>query len=323
MRAVRVHAFGGLDVLQLEDVPRATAGAGQVFVRLHAIGVNPVDTYIRSGTYARKPALPYTPGTDAAGVVEEVGPGVTLAVGQRVYVAATLDETFPGAYQEGVACDARFVYPLADRASFAQGAAIGVPYATAYRALMTKAHGQPGERVLVHGASGGVGLAAVQIARAFGFEVIGTASTETGRELVTQQGAHLALDHTSPSYTHEILTHTSGRGVDIVLEMLANVNLNTDLTLLAPRGRVVVIGSRGDVQITPRLTMAKDATITGLALWNTPLDQMRAMHAALSAGLAAGWLSPVIAREFPLVDAARAHEAVMAPGAHGKIVLTA
>lgn len=323
MKAIRVHTFGGPDVLQLEEVPEGKAGPGQVLVKMHAVGVNPVDTYIRTGTYARKPSLPYTPGTDGAGVVLQAGTGVALDVGQRVYVAATLDETFPGAYQESVVCDARFVYPLADRASFAQGAAIGVPYATAYRALMTKACGRPGQRVLVHGASGGVGLAAVQIARAFGFEVIGTAGSAKGRALIAEQGAHLALDHTSPAYTQEILAHTAGRGVDIVLEMLANVNLNTDLTLLALRGRVVVIGSRGDVQVTPRLTMAKDATITGMALWNTPLDDMRAIHAALSAGLAAGWLSPVIARDFPLSHAAQAHEAVLAPGAHGKIVLTA
>lgn len=323
MKAIRVHAFGGPDVLQLEEVPAGAVGRGQVLVRLHAIGVNPVDTYIRAGTYARKPSLPYTPGTDGAGVVQQVGPGVGLTEGQRVYVAATLDESFPGAYQETVVCDPRFVYPLADRASFAQGAAIGVPYATAYRALMTKALGRPGQRVLVHGASGGVGLAALQIARAFGFEVIGTAGSAKGRALVAEHGAHLALDHTSPTYTQEILAYTAGRGVDIVLEMLANVNLNTDLTLLAPSGRVVVIGSRGDVQLTPRLTMAKDATITGMALWNTPLDDMRAIHAALSAGLGAGWLTPVIARDFPLAQAALAHEAVLAPGAHGKIVLTA
>jgi NADPH2:quinone reductase len=188
---------------------------------------------------------------------------------------------------------------------------------------MTKALGRPGQRVLVHGASGGVGLAALQIARAFGFEVIGTAGSAKGRALVAEQGAHLALDHTSPTYAQEILAYTAGRGVDIVLEMLANVNLNTDLTLLAPLGRVVVIGSRGDVQLTPRLTMAKDATITGMALWNTPLDDMRAIHAALSAGLAAGWLAPVIARDLPLSQAAQAHQAVLAPGAHGKIVLTA
>jgi NADPH2:quinone reductase len=322
MNAIVVRQFGGPEVLQLEAIRASTPGPGQVLVKLHAVGVNPVDTYIRSGTYARTPTLPYTPGTDGAGIVERVGEGVTrLGVGQRVYVAATLDPSFEGSYRQMAVCGQDFVQPLADRLSFAQGAGIGVPCSTAYRAVFHKAGLRPGETVLVHGGSGGVGLAAIQMSRAWGATVIASAGTPDGLNLVRANGAHHAVDHTREGYRDEVLALTGGRGVDAIIEMLANVNLGHDLGLLAMRGRVVVVGSRGDVQITPRQTMAKDSAVMGLALWNTTLDEMRIVHAALVAGAESGWLTPVVGREWPLAQAADAHVAVMRAGAHGKLVL--
>ncbi|HUJ75482.1 MAG TPA: NADPH:quinone reductase, partial [bacterium] len=204
---------------------------------------------------------------------------------------------------------------------FAQGAAVNVPYATAYRALFQRAQAQPGETVLVHGASGGVGVASVQMARAAGMFVIGTAGTEKGRRLVAEQGAHHALDHGVPGYLDQIMKITRGRGVDLVLEMLANVNLGKDLTLLAPRGRVVVIGSRGPVEINPRDTMRRDASILGFTLLNATRQELASIHAALVAGLESGTLRPIVGQEMPLAEAARAHQAVMEPGAYGKVVL--
>ncbi|HVG18449.1 MAG TPA: alcohol dehydrogenase catalytic domain-containing protein, partial [Blastocatellia bacterium] len=163
MRAIRVHESGGPEVLKLEDVPDLKPGPGQVLVRVRAAGVNPVDTYIRAGTHAVKPALPYTPGMDAAGDVEAVGEGVTrVAIGDRVYVARTLT----GAYAEQALCNESQVHPLPRHISYSQGAAVNVPYATAYRALFQRAKAVAGESVLVHGASGGVGIASVQLARA-------------------------------------------------------------------------------------------------------------------------------------------------------------
>ena len=159
----------------------------------------------------------------------------------------------------------------------------GVPsftYGTAYRALFQRARAVAGETVLVHGASGGVGVAAVQIARASGLTVIGTAGSEKGRELVAEQGAHHVVDHRAPKYLEQILGLTDGRGVDVILEMLANVNLGKDLGLLAERGRVVVIGSRGTVEIDPRATMGRDASILGMVLAKTPEPEM-----ALAAGV--------------------------------------
>ena len=318
MKAIRVHEFGGPEVMKLQEVPNLTPGAGQVVVSVKAVGVNPVDSYIRTGTYAVKPPLPYTPGMDAAGTVEAVGEGVeSVKVQERVYVGGTLS----GAYAEQALCDASQVHRLPERVSFAQGAGVNVPYATAYRALYNRAHGQPGETVLVHGASGGVGIAAVQMARAGGLTVIGTAGTEKGRKLVLEQGAHHVVDHRKEGYAEEIMALTHGRGVDVILEMLANVNLAKDLTLLALRGRVVVIGNRGSIEINPRATMQRDLSILGLTLLNATKEELVGIHAALVAGLESGTLNPVVGREMPLADAPLAHRAVMEPGAYGKIVL--
>jgi NADPH2:quinone reductase len=318
MKTIRVHEFGDPDVMKLEDTPGLQAGAEQVVVRVKAVGVNPVDTYIRSGTYAIKPALPYTPGSDAAGIVESVGTGVEgLAAGDRVYLGGTLS----GAYAEQALAEAWQVYPLPPNVTFAQGAAIHVPYATAYRALIQIGQARAGETVLVHGASGGVGIAAVQLARAAGLTVVGTAGTDRGRELVAVQGAHYVLDHRAPGYLDELMKITRGRGVDVVLEMLANVNLAKDLTILARRGRVVVIGNRGTIEINPRELMRRDGAVLGMTLLNATREDLAGIHAALGAGLENGSLRPVVGRQFPLAEAPAAHRAVMEPGAFGKIVL--
>jgi NADPH2:quinone reductase len=318
VKTIRVREFGGPEVMKLEDAPDLRAGAGQVVVRVKAAGVNPVETYMRAGTYAIKPALPYTPGSDAAGVVESVGAGVEgLAVGDRVYFGGTLS----GAYADQALCEAGQVHPLPPPVTFAQGAAVNVPYATAFRGLFQIAHARAGETVLIHGASGGVGVAGVQWARAAGLTVIGTAGTDRGRELVAVQGAHHVLDHRAPGYLDELLKLTQGRGVDIVLEMLANVNLAKDLTVLAPGGRVVVIGNRGSIEINPREIMRRDAAVLGMVLFNASRQELISIHAALGAGLENGTLRPVVGREIPLADAPEAHRAVMEPGAFGKMVL--
>ncbi len=317
MQAIRVHRFGGPEVLQVEDVADPQPGPGQVVVKLEAVGVNPVDYYIHTGGYGQRP-LPYTPGSDAAGTVEAAGEGVTeVQVGQRVYTAGTIT----GAYAEKALCRAAQVRPLPDRLTFAQGAAIHVPYYTAYYGLVHRANAQPGETVLVHGASGGVGLAAVQIARALGMIVIGTAGSEKGRTAAAKSGAAHVLDHTQPGYLDELKTLTGSRGPEVILEMLANVNLAKDLGAVAQNGRVVVIGSRGPIEIDPRLTMQCNSAILGMSLMNATETDLKRLHAALGAGLAGGTLTPIIAREFSLADAPAAHQAIMEPGASGKIVL--
>ncbi len=318
MKAIRVEEFGEPGVMKLVEVPMLEPGPGQLLVRLHAVGVNPVETYIRAGIYARKPALPFTPGNDGAGVVEKIGEGVSeFRPGDRVYLAGSSSGTYAEYALSGVAQ----VHRLPEKVSFAQGAAMGTPYATAFRGLMQRGGAQPNETVLVHGASGGVGTAAVQIALAHGMRVFGTAGTERGREMVREQGAHEVFDHHASDYLAKIKEATGGRGVDVILEMLANVNLGNDLTILAPRGRVIVIGNRGRVEIDARETMARDADIRGMVLPNTPPEEMARLHAALVAGLDDGTLRPIVGQELPLSEAPRAHRAVLEPGAFGKIVL--
>ena len=318
MKAIRVHEFGGPEVLKLEEAANPSASPGQVVIGVKAAGVNPVDTYIRAGTYAFKPSLPYTPGMDASGVVEAVGQGVTrVKEGDRVYIAGTLT----GSYAQKTTCTESQVHRLPAKISFPQGAGVNVPYATAYRAIFQIGQARAGETVFVHGASGGVGTAAVQIARAAGMMVIGTAGTAKGRELAMREGAHHVLDHTAADYLDHLRSLTGGRGADLILEMLANVNLGKDLPLLAARGRVVVIGSRGPVEINPRDIMGRDGSIRAMSLLVAPAEELAGVHAAIYAGLENGTLRPVVGQEIPLAEAARAHKAVMEAGAHGKIVL--
>jgi NADPH2:quinone reductase len=318
MKAILVHEFGAPEVMKLHETAMPQPGPGQILVKVSAAGVNPADTYMRAGAYAIKPPLPYTPGSDGAGVVEAVGEGITkVKPGDRVYLARTVS----GSYAEFALALETQVHSLPDRISFSQGAGVYVPYGTAYRALHQIAHARAGETLLVHGASGGVGVAAVQMARAMGMVVIGTAGTEKGLELVKREGADFAFNHRTSHYHEEIMKATGGRGANVVLEMLANVNLGADLRMLAPRGRVVVIGSRGEVTILPRELMLRDSSVHGMLLWNISAEDMAEVNAGLIAGLDNGTLRPVVGKEISLEDAPRAHKEVLEPGAFGKIVL--
>jgi len=318
MKAIRVNETGAPEVMKLEEIEAPEPAPGEVLVKVYAAGVNPVDTYIRSGNYG-KVDLPYTPGFDAAGTVEQLGEGVShFKQGDRVYVAGSIS----GCYAEYALCKAGQVHPLPDRISFAQGAGVFVPFATAYRALIQKAGAKPGDKVLIHGASGGVGTAAIQIAKAHNIEVTGTAGTEKGLELVKEQGAAHAFNHKEEGYLQRAVEEaTGGKGFDIIIEMLANVNLDNDLDVLASEGRVVVVGSRGRIDIDPRKTMAKNSTIMGMTVLATPPDEMKKIHEALIEGMANGTLNPIIGNELPLEQAPKAHEAVLEPGSFGKIIL--
>ena len=250
--------------------------------------------------------------------MEAVGDGVKkVKAGDRVYTAKTLT----GAYAEYALADESQIFVFPEKISFAQGAGIWVPYGTAYTALHHHGHARPGETLLIHGASGGVGLAAIQFARALGMTVLGTASTPRGLELIKKEGAHQGFDHSKPEHGDEILKFTGGRGVDVILEMLANVNLATDLKLLATGGRAVVIGNRGEITINPRDLMSRRASVCGFTLWAVTPTEAAEIHAAIAAGLENGTLRPVVDKEIPLKDAALAHQEILAPGTFGKIVL--
>jgi len=318
MLAICVHEFGGPEVLKLEEKDTLLPSTTQVLVKIQAAGVNPVDTYIRSGQYPIQPSLPYTPGLDAAGEIVSIGEDIKVyQPGDRVYLSGSLT----GTYAQETLCSARQICPLPDNVSFEQGAAIGVPYATAFRALFTKARAVDGETVLVHGASGGVGLAAVQLAKQFGLKVLATAGSLQGQKLVRQNGADEVFDHSSSGSCEAILEAVRGQGVDIILEMLANVNLPDDLRMIGPGGRIIVIGCRGEVNINPRELMGKDAAVMGMSLFNATDEEKSIIYHKIEDGLVQGYLNPVVGQSLTMAQAAQAHEQVMASGAKGKIVL--
>lgn len=318
MKAIVVRQFGEPEVMKVEEVDLPQLNDSQVLVKIEAAGVNPVDTYLRTGIHAHAPKLPYTPGKDGAGVVEAVTNGVTqFKPGDRVYTANTVT----GTYAEYAICNEVDLGRLPDSVSYEKGACIWTPYATAYRALFQKAEAVFGETVLVHGASGGVGLAAVQWAKGYGLNVIGTASSPEGKKLVADNGADAVFDHTDEDHFEQIREFTGGKGVDVIIEMLANVNLERDFECLAMFGRITIVGNRGSLQFTPRLAMTKDATIYGMSLFNSSQSQLDEIHTAIFEGLNNGSLDPVVSRTFPLADAAQSHHDVIENKALGKIVL--
>ncbi len=318
MKTIIVRQFGEPEVMLLEEAETPVPSGSQVLVRIHAAGVNPVDTYLRTGNHAHAPGLPYTPGKDGAGVVEAVGDQVTkFRPGARVYTADTLT----GTYGEYALCEDAQLGRLPDNVSFEKGAGVWTPYATSFRALFQKAGAKAGESVLIHGASGAVGVAAVQWAKNAGLNVIGTASSYEGKQTASKAGADQVLDHSDPQHFADINELTGGRGVDVIIEMLANVNLENDFQCLAMRGRIVVVGNRGSIEFTPRLAMTKDATIYGMSLFNSTQAERDEMHSAIYDGLGDGFLDPIVSRSFPLAEAAAAHRAVMETRAAGKIVL--
>lgn len=318
MKAIRVTEFGAPEVLKLVESPELKPDSGQILVEIKAIGVNPVEAYIRSGKYAALPQLPYTPGNDAAGIVKSIGKEVRqVKVGEKVFVTGSLT----GTYAQQCLCLPDHVFSLPSNIDFAQGAALGIPYGTAYRALFTKGRATAKETVLVHGGSGGVGMAAIQLAKANDMIVIATAGSEQGLQLLKSQRADYVLDHTQAGYLDKIKEITAGQGVDVVLEMLANINLGEDLKVAARGGRIIIIGCRGTVEINPREAMAKDLTILGMLFTNTDRDEKRKIYTAIQTGIDAGQLRPVIGKQFSLAEAPLSHHAIMEKGSQGKIVL--
>ena len=322
MKAVQFSEFGGPEVLRLVDVDDPKPGPGEVVMRVRAAGVNPADTYMRSGTYRIRPDLPCIPGWDAAGEIVETGEGVGgFAPGDRVFTGAVLGMGISGCYAEKVLRRAEHVLPIPDGTSFSQAAAFGVSYPTAHFALFERGAARSGETVFVHGASGSVGTSAIQLAKRAGLTVIGTAGSPAGMDLVLREGADHAVNHNEAGYLDEVRRLLGGTGPDLILEMLANVNLGADMELAAMRGRIIVIGNRGEVTINPRVAMMKELDIRGMMLWNATGEQTTAMMRDILAGAAEGLLVPSVGREMPLSEAAAAHVAVLGNGNGGKIVL--
>lgn len=318
MRAVLVQQFGGIEQMKVAtDVAIPKPDDKQVLIKVHASGVNPVDTYVRSGQYSKLPNLPYVPGKDAAGVIHSTGSLISkLKPGDRVFSCQT---TQMGSLAEYAAVNEENVFPLGDQLTFEQGAAIGIPYFTAYRALFLKAQAKKGDRVLVHGASGAVGLAAIQMAKAHGMHVTGTAGTQEGLDVVKLNGADIALNHRDSSY---LKTLKNGKLYDVILEMLSNVNLGHDLELMRTRGRTIVIGSRGKVALDPRNIMGTESSVIGCALLTSTPEEWAELTSGVVTGVAAGWVKPVVDKVYDLEQAGQAHHDIInSKGAKGKLVV--
>lgn len=323
MKAIRIDQFGGPEVLKMTEVDEPKPNENEVRVKLYAAGVNPNEAYVRTGTYSFfVPELPWTVGFDGAGVVDAIGSSVKhLAIGDRVFVAALMAKRNTGTYAQKVVCDADCVYQLPETVSFQGGASLGIPALAAYRALFHRAKIRPNDTVLIHGATGGVGILAVQMASSIGATVIGTVSTDEERELVLSAGAKHVLKHITMDTIGEILALTDNKGPDVIVESLANVNLATDLQMIARYGRIVIVGNRGSLEIEPRLAMIKEADVLGMALWNAPNYEYNESLRAIGAFLKSGVLRPKIGGEYKLEDARKAHENIMGKNALGKIVL--
>lgn len=318
MKAIIVQNFGDPQTMQLTDRPKPEPADDEVIIEVAAVGVNPVDTYIRSGTYPRLPKLPYTPGSDAAGTVAAMGKKVTgLKEGERVYCAGCPN----GTYAAYVVCPKERIYLLPDAIGFLEGACLGVPGGASWRALFQRGRAKAGETVLIHGASGAVGLSAVQLANNAGLTVLGTAGTKRGLDLVASLSAGAVFNHRDADYIEAIKTATKDSGIDLIIEMLANVNLEKDLDLLAPHGRVVVVGNRGRIEIDPRATMGKETDIRGMSLFNATLAEAAQIHAGLGDAIKAGRYKPVVVAQYPLSQAPEAHRQVLESGNCGNTVL--
>jgi NADPH2:quinone reductase len=323
MRAVQIAQFGNPDVLDVVDIPTPEPGNNQVRIKVMAAGVNPVDTYVRSGAYGDRP-MPVSLGFDAAGEIDAVGPGVDAAViGTRVYTCTAL----PGAYAEFAIVDIDRTYPLPDTISFDQGAAIGIPYATAYAALHQHTSTNATSTVFVHGGSGGVGIPTIELAKIAGARVAASCGTDAGEEILRAHGADIIVRHDKDGYLDTLTALVSSPGpagqvgIDTIVEMAAHINLGNDLTLLNNRGTVVVVGSRGPVQINARDVMRRDARIQGMLLFNLTSEERQEIHSKLYPLLLDGLLSPRVAATLPLDAVRDAHIRVLQSGIGGKIVL--
>lgn len=316
MKYLKITKYGGPEVLETSEKELEKPGPGEITLEIHYAGINPVDTYLCAGKNGYEPPLPFTPGVEGAGVVLQCGPDVSSVVpGDRVFVAWSRTGTCAGQCLAGE----NQVFKLPPSLDLKQGAALFLNYFTAWRALVVRGGLKPGDRVLIHGASGGVGMAALQWCRFFANPVWGTAGSSDGLALVRKQGAVEAGDHTSLDYL-DVLKKSSG-GFDLIVEMLADKNLNEDLKLLDRNGRVVIVGSRGTVEINPRLTMGVETDIRGVTLKNsTDADNIRCLK-DLDAAVAKGIINPVIQNIYPLEQADKAYRELMEERSRGKILL--
>ncbi|MFQ5663153.1 MAG: medium chain dehydrogenase/reductase family protein [Terriglobia bacterium] len=336
MKAVQVMKYGEPEVLVMRDLPEPMPAPGQVVVRVHAAGFNFADVLMRLGIYPGVPKPPFTPGIEAAGTVEAAGEGVERPrVGARVVAF-----TFTGGYAEKIVVRAERALPLPAKMSLEDAAALPVNYLTAYQALTHMAHLQAGERVLIHAAAGGVGLAAIQLSRLAGAEIFGTASASK-HDFLRQHGVAHPIDYHTHDFETEVRRLTGNEGVDVVLDAVGGSSYRKSYRLLRPGGRLICYGMSAAVT-------GKGRSAKALAVWwSTPsfnaLDLVGKNRAVIGVHLgqmgrsqparvrswmeemfrlySAGKIKPHIGATFPLADAAAAHHFIHERKNIGKVLL--
>lgn len=320
MKAMRAHQFGGPEQLRFEDAPDPQAQAGQVQIRVRAAGINPADLVRLSGRL-QPLTLPYIPGTDVCGEVEAVGAGVThVKKGDRVFGRAVT-----GGYAEKTCLAASEAIPLPASLSFTEGAAIPIPFYTAYRALHHKAALKAGETVLISAGGGGVGVAAIQLAKLAGARVFTTVGSAEKAARTRELGAGVAINYKEQDFAAEVQKLTDGKGVDVIIENVASDNLAKDLPILARDGRIVLIGTgtgKGpDGHFAIMYALMKDANLLGMSLVNAG-PVIPEMATALTNLFAAGKLKAIVSKTYPLPEAQQALADLVAGRVFGKLALT-
>lgn len=342
MQAVVLTRTGGPGVLQVQDWPDPALGPGEVRIAVRAAGLNFADTMARVGLYPATPKRPCVLGYEVSGEIEAIGPDVTgFNLGQRVMAG-----TMFGGQAELATAKARDVMPLPDHLSFEQGAAFCVNYGTAYAAMVMMGGLRPDNRVLIHAAAGGVGLAATQIARNIGAEIFGTASAAKHAAIV-KQGVQHPIDYRSQDFLTEVRRLTNGEGVDVVLDAMGPTSFRLDYRILRPGGRLIMYGLsealnedgrdlRAAVTSLLRLPFAtmpwwnagrllnQNRGVFGLNLlsWWRREGGMDRITSPLLADLGSGRLTPVVAKSFPFAQAGDAHRYLAERRNIGKVVLT-
>ena len=321
MKAIVFTQTGGPEVLALSEVPKPDVRPGMALIKVHAIGVNFADTRFRQGTYVVKPKLPDTPGMEAAGVIEAVGDGVTdVRPGMRV-AAFTVKS-----YAEYCQAPSSMVIPLPDAVSFEHGAAFPIQVLTAYHMLHTADSTGPGKTVLVHAAAGGVGIVAVQLAKAAGARVFGTVGSDAKVQLVKDHGADAVINYATQKFADEVLRLTDGRGVDLILDAVGKPTFEEGLRCLAPFGHLILFGRAGGPTdpLNVATLSAKSQKVSGFMVptltRNFP-DKTRESAERCFDLMRTGRLRLHIGKTFPLAQAADAHRHLESRQSTGKLIL--
>ena len=321
MRAIQITGYGGPTAVELAEIPVPPVSAGQLLIEVHAAGVSFPQVLQSQGLYQSQPPLPFVPGVELAGVVVDAPGGSALTAGDRVAASCRT-----GAFAEYAVVDEQSVFPLPDAASFEQGAAFPLNYLTAHFALITRGRLAPGESVLVHGAAGGVGTAAIQVAKAFGAgTVIAVVSTEEKGAIAIDAGADDFV--LSEGFKDAVAGLTGGAGVDVVVDPVGGDRFTDSLRSLAVGGRLLVIGFTGGEIPTVKVNrlLLNNIEVVGVG-WGAYLarrpEYVAQQWAELRPHLASGTIRPIIGASFPLERAADALTAIDERRATGKVVLT-